>query len=55
MNLNEFSELVKFLELGLTKIQNKMIFNFIDQEKKGYITINELETALEDADSILDK
>lgn len=40
MNINEFSDLIKFLEIGLTKIQNKMIFAYIDLEKKGFITVN---------------
>lgn len=40
MDINCFTELIKFLELGFTKIQNKLIFSFIDLEKKAYITYN---------------
>lgn len=53
INMVEFGDLIKFLEIGLTKIQNKLIFNSIDSEKKGYITVNELQNALEDAGETL--
>jgi Ca2+-binding EF-hand superfamily protein len=53
INMVEFGDLIKFLEIGLTKIQNKLIFSSIDSEKKGYITVNELQNALEDAGETL--
>lgn len=53
INMVEFGDLIRFLEIGLTKIQNKLIFSSIDSEKKGYITVNELQNALEDAGETL--
>ena len=31
--------MISFIELGLTKIQIRQIFEGIDLEKKGYITL----------------
>ena len=39
MSLNDFSNVVNFLEIGFTKIQIRQIFEGIDLEKKGYITL----------------
>ena len=44
-----------FLQTGFNKIQNRFIFNGIDLEKKGYITLVQLQDALEEAGQTLEK
>jgi Ca2+-binding EF-hand superfamily protein len=55
MRIDDFAEMVKFLQVGLSKIQNKLIFSLIDLEKKGFITLNELQNAIEDASEDMEK
>ena len=47
--MTQFAEMVRFLDVGFTKIHVKMVFGFVDIEKKGFITVNQLANALEDA------